>query len=255
MRSAWAEALLVAVGAGVRRGLGGDGPRRTNVGIGDRFGRLTIAAYGGKNRQGNNTWRCACACGGERLVKTNNLTSGHTASCGCRGTGPAIADLTGRRFGRMLVTGYAGQSRWRGSVWRCVCDCGVVKTAPQRGLATGGVVSCGCHSLALRRRRGPDNPRYNPATPENIRARLDEAYLQFKNDVRRSRSWTCEACGARGSSVIHHKDNWKEHPALRLSGDNVALLCREHHLEFHRKYGMKGTTASQFATWMEARNV
>lgn len=229
--------------------------RRTNVSAGDRFGRLTIASYAGKNARGENTWRCTCECGGWRIVKTNRLTSGKTASCGCRGTGHEVVDLTGMRFGKMTVAGYAGRSRWRTGIWNCICDCGVRKTVSQRGLATGRVVSCGCHSLALRRRRGPENPRYNPATPENIRARLDATYLQFKNDVRRSRRWTCEACGARGSSVIHHKDNWKDHPALRLSSDNVALLCREHHLEFHRKYGMKGTTASQFATWMEARNV
>lgn len=52
-------------------------------------------------------------------------------------------DLTGMRFGRLLVTGYAGSMKGRGRLWGCVCDCGTTKTISYTRLK-GGTRSCGC---------------------------------------------------------------------------------------------------------------
>lgn len=52
--------------------------------IGQRFGRLTIIGDTGKRcHQGNVIWLCRCDCGTEKEIKSNNLTSGNTRSCGC----------------------------------------------------------------------------------------------------------------------------------------------------------------------------
>ena len=50
---------------------------------GERFGRLTVIqrAEGYKNRQ--STWLVRCDCGNEKIVRGDNLTCGHTISCGC----------------------------------------------------------------------------------------------------------------------------------------------------------------------------
>jgi hypothetical protein len=48
-----------------------------------RFGRLLCIRPVNANKQGNMVWYCLCDCGGVSLVPTNNLTSGHTRSCGC----------------------------------------------------------------------------------------------------------------------------------------------------------------------------
>lgn len=49
---------------------------------GQRFGRLTALAPA-KNVGGRTAWLCRCDCGRERVVRTAQLRSGHTASCGC----------------------------------------------------------------------------------------------------------------------------------------------------------------------------
>lgn len=50
--------------------------------IGQRFGRLSvISEYGSINEQMH--WVCKCDCGGEVIVTTAHLRSGHTQSCGC----------------------------------------------------------------------------------------------------------------------------------------------------------------------------
>jgi hypothetical protein len=52
---------------------------------------------------------------------------------------PAFIDKTGLRYGRWVLTSYLGASKWK-----CVCDCGVVRTVPGRDLVSGKSKSCGC---------------------------------------------------------------------------------------------------------------
>lgn len=63
-------------------------------------------------------------------------------------------NITGRRFGRLLVLGVHAHSAVNnaGTVWLCRCDCGRTKTATVTSLNTGGTRSCGCLSLENRER-------------------------------------------------------------------------------------------------------
>lgn len=58
-------------------------------------------------------------------------------------TGPQFRNMTGSRFSRLLVTGFAG-TRNGVRYWNVTCDCGVSKTAAAANLTTGKIQSCGC---------------------------------------------------------------------------------------------------------------
>lgn len=45
---------------------------------GARFGRLVAVAYGGNRR-----WLCQCDCGVSKTIRSGDLTTGRTKSCGC----------------------------------------------------------------------------------------------------------------------------------------------------------------------------
>ena len=49
---------------------------------GDRFGRLIVVGRHG-SRKWRSTWLCRCDCGGEKVVRSDNLRNGDTRSCGC----------------------------------------------------------------------------------------------------------------------------------------------------------------------------
>ena len=69
-------------------------------------------------------------------------------------TFPTFIDLTGQRFGRLVVTGFAGRSGERGKrlVWRANCDCGATTTVQTSSLRSGQTTSCGCvHRETFRR--------------------------------------------------------------------------------------------------------
>lgn len=54
-----------------------------------------------------------------------------------------VNDLTGRRFGNLVVLGRRGSDNKGQSLWLCHCDCGVEKIVRGHDLK-GGVKSCGC---------------------------------------------------------------------------------------------------------------
>lgn len=61
-----------------------------------------------------------------------------------------LLDFTGRRFGRLVVTGFH-ESRPIGSqvkrFWKCVCDCGSLPSVSHGALQSGRTKSCGCLQL------------------------------------------------------------------------------------------------------------
>lgn len=56
----------------------------------------------------------------------------------------ALEDLTGKRFGRLLVIGCAGKNQSNQTKWSCLCDCGNTITALGYNLKNGNTKSCGC---------------------------------------------------------------------------------------------------------------
>ena len=50
---------------------------------GERYGRLLVLEYSGKDHRGKHLWRCRCDCGNEKIVVGDNLSSGKSNSCGC----------------------------------------------------------------------------------------------------------------------------------------------------------------------------
>lgn len=66
----------------------------------------------------------------------------------------ALMDLTGQRFGRLVVQGISCRRGTRGQVyWDCICACGNIRSVQAANLRNGHILSCGCYAMdALRRR-------------------------------------------------------------------------------------------------------
>lgn len=90
----------------------------------------------------------------------------------------ALVDLTGKRFGRLVVLRLEetrGNKHGTNALWRCRCDCGGEKVAYSMNLRRGNTTSCGCyskevHSQMLREMwamwkeaKGNDHVRESPA--------------------------------------------------------------------------------------------
>ena len=57
-----------------------------------------------------------------------------------------MVDLTGKRFGKLVVLEFVRRDKHYNSYWKCRCDCGNVMVTPASSLRSGHSKSCGCFS-------------------------------------------------------------------------------------------------------------
>lgn len=115
--------------------------------LGSRFGMLTVVEDSGQRRGTSILYRCQCDCGREILAVRHQLVSGTIQNCGCisKENRTLVADLIGKRFGKLTVLEDTGRRAGSGViVWRCRCDCGGEAYATRQQLESGNVRSCGC---------------------------------------------------------------------------------------------------------------
>ena len=121
---------------------------------GRRFGNLTAVQPTPGRKNGYIVWQCTCDCGRTVEIDSRSLKKGWAKACGdpaCEfsAKGKRIRaryeDLTGERFGKLLVQGMVPERSATGQVlWECLCDCGNTVIAPTSQLKAGYRKSCGC---------------------------------------------------------------------------------------------------------------
>lgn len=148
---------------------------------GQRFGRLSILERGENDTRGNSQWKCVCDCGTTKIVRGYDIASGASKSCGCLRSvrlkllnmkpGPKAGetgiDLTGQKFGRLVVLSRAENSKNNKTRWTCLCACGETKVVLTASLRDKDCQSCGCFRSDLM--KGPSNRAFSHGgaeTPE-----------------------------------------------------------------------------------------
>ena len=114
---------------------------------GKQFGMLTVLREVERENSPKHYWLCRCQCGKETVVEESHLKNGHTKSCGCyRRTvqKKRARDLTGLRFGRLLVLEAVLDGDGLLAGWKCQCDCGKQCVCKSASLTSGVTKSCGC---------------------------------------------------------------------------------------------------------------
>ena len=116
---------------------------------GQRFGRWTVIEQDlsdyKKSKRGSR-WICRCDCGKEKSVSGSSLRKGSSTSCGCQSNASHIIDITGERYGKLVVLkkDTTQKNNGRGIRWICKCDCGNEVSVLSGRLRSGQTKSCGC---------------------------------------------------------------------------------------------------------------
>lgn len=112
---------------------------------------------------------------------------------------PAFKNLTGQRFGRLVVESYAGQKpsgKQLATMWNCKCDCGAVVTRAAKHLGRG-TASCGCLKI---------QDAISRATTHGRTRTLEyRSWSMMKNRCLNARSADYPEYGGRGITVC---DRW-----------------------------------------------
>lgn len=97
-------------------------------------------------------------------------------------------DLTGQRFGNLIVVEKMPGTQERYCLWRCRCDCGRLITTTAHELKAGKTTSCGCL-------RGMDAGNFRNITGMKV-GRLTVLFPTMKRDQKGSILWHCRCdCG------------------------------------------------------------
>ncbi|MBR0536440.1 MAG: hypothetical protein IIX14_08695 [Clostridia bacterium] len=121
---------------------------------GSKFGKWTVLKRdlsGDSNSKRGARWICQCDCGTIRSVLGYSLRTGKTTSCGCQRANKSKhssknESLIGKKFGFLTVIEIDKEKKGSGVFWKCICDCGNVKSYRTNILLSGKVVSCGCNN-------------------------------------------------------------------------------------------------------------
>jgi hypothetical protein len=171
-------------------------------------------------------YKCLCECGTIFITSAGGLRNGSIKSCGCLQKETArstkFLDLTGQRFGRLLVLYQANDhitpSGRHRVTWHCLCDCGNEIDVISASLRSGVTQSCGCLC-------------------RDQNSKLDESlreYDQQGNIIKR----VCQCCKRMLSVDEYYKNS---HTADGYSG--VCKYCYSHSLQGRYNVYRKGAKA------------
>lgn len=117
---------------------------------GRKFNNLTALKFVQMDGRKGSIWRFRCDCGNIVERPATAVMNEITKSCGClKHTSKIKNDLTGRRFGKLLVLERSediikpdGKPIIQ---YKCVCDCGNETIVRYSSLVGNRTVSCGCY--------------------------------------------------------------------------------------------------------------
>lgn len=93
---------------------------------------------------------------------------------------PAFQDLTGQRFGKLVVQERA-PNKGKFTAWRCLCDCGVTTESQANNLKSGKSTSCGCGRVRHGHSRGRNQSDTYQTWRNMVRRCTDPSNKDFKN--------------------------------------------------------------------------
>ena len=172
---------------------------------GQRFGKLTVLErdryYISPSGAHSIMWKCKCDCGNVVSVRGSHLKEGKSKSCGCNGG--KLIDITGKRFGSLVVLEKVNHKRTR---YKCRCDCGNTVEVDSYYLRHGIANPCQC---SKKYHSGEDSATYKHG---GSRTRLYGIWQGMLNRCRNSNIERYANYGGRGISVC---DEWQDFSAFK----------------------------------------
>lgn len=102
---------------------------------------------------------------------------------------PKVRDLTGQRFGRLVVMEMRPVPRPGRTLCLCLCDCGITTEVRANDIVGGRSTSCGCYRAELQTKHG------------DVKTRLHQVWVNMKSRCLRPTAAGYGNYGGRGISI------------------------------------------------------
>jgi len=170
----------------------------------------------------------------------------------------AFYDITGRRYGRLLVVKLTEETKYGKRLWECACDCGKTSRLLKRALQSGNTRSCGCLIGDTARTHGQSRTAlyriwsgmhtrcFNPAVPQyknyggrgitvDTRWRGEDGFLNFVSDMgarpgpgysvdRKDNDGPYSPENCRWATQVEQSNNQRSNIRITLGGETKTLM-------------------------------
>lgn len=173
-------------------------------------------------------------CGKEYWRTPYHAKGSHFCSNACRAKMTSrlfMKDLTGQRFGRLLVIERSENGKDGETRWLCQCDCGNTSTVYKQSLVSGQTQSCGCRKLEtnseqcrlLFRKHGLSiNPNYD-GWRARLRRDADSGWTIEMDALLFQVQPACVICGSTEKLCVDHVRPFSKGHGLKPG--NAVILC------------------------------
>ena len=118
-----------------------------------------------------------------------------------------LNDLTGKRYGKLVVTGRTSSKNGK-TYWMCCCDCGNVKAIYAQDLIKGKTKSCGCLRKENAKKQGEKNAKHGMT-----HSRLWNIWCAMRQRCNYEKSPAYPNYGGRGISVC---EQWNDFSSFQI---------------------------------------
>jgi len=227
---------------------------------GAMFGKWKIIKLHSRDSKRNAHYLCKCSCGTIRVVRSYILRKKISKSCGMCNYRKI---KKGQIYGRWLVVDYPEidySKKMEGKV-KCMCICGSGKkrTLSCKKILSKRCLSCGCinkeliHKLTANQ-KGENSPAWKPSLTkeDRIKRRTLPENREFVEKCLKRDGYTCRICKEIGGRLeVHHLYGYAKYKNKRFDTTNGIVLCKNCHIDFHKKYGKDGqNTKQQFEEYL-----
>jgi 5-methylcytosine-specific restriction endonuclease McrA len=204
----------------------------------------------GKDGKSRRYFSCKCLkCNNLYKVEISSLTNKNKSySCvKCAHSN----DLTGQKFGRLLVVSRYEITKNEGWKYNCECDCGSKVIVSGHSLSRNTTKSCGCLRIDVNKSNSGSKStswkaeKLDNATKKDYRDRVPVKLIRQRDNVQ------CQNCGTKKHrKAVHHIYDLTTYLKLFDEHSNLITLCEPCHKNFHSTYGTKTNTLNELETWM-----
>jgi len=132
-------------------------------------------------------------------------------------------DLTGKKFGTMLILGKAGKDKHGAILWKAICDCGSQREVRGSSLKKGHTTSCGCEQKRInlhhlvgkpsRARKEYGKSAFNMLV-RRYKQRAKEKGLPYElseEEIKKLLDGDCYYCGAKPAQIMKAPTTYGEY--------------------------------------------
>lgn len=114
----------------------------------------------------------------------------------------------------------------------------------------------GAENYAAINLKGSNNPNYNPnlTNEERLTNRDTIENINWRKSVYQRDDYKCTICGESHTLEAHHLNSYTNFKDMRFDINNGVTLCKNHHKDYHLKFGYKDSTIEKFNEYKQLLN-